>query len=61
MTDNTDCAATKALVDYIHWAISDEAAAQKAEALGYATLPGPVQALVSDKLAGVQCNGAPLK
>jgi len=61
MTDNTDCAETKALVDYIHWAISDEAAAQKAEALGYATLPGPVQALVSDKLAGVQCNGAPLK
>lgn len=57
MQDNTNCAKTKALVDYGEWAISDTAAAKKAEDLGYATLPGTVRALVEARLREVECNG----
>ncbi len=57
MTENKDCAKTKALLDYIEWAISDEAAAKKAEELGYATLPAAVRDLVEAKLHEVTCNG----
>ena len=57
MTENSDCAKTQALLDYIEWAISDQAAAQKAEELGYATLPAAVRDLVDAKLHEVECNG----
>ncbi len=57
MQENQDCAKTKALLDYIQWAISDPAAAQKAADLGYATLPDAVRDLVMAKLQEVQCNG----
>ncbi len=58
-TENTDCAKTQTLLNYIQWAISDGSAAQKAADLGYATLPDAVRSLVMDKLATVQCNGKP--
>ncbi len=57
LTENKDCTKTKALLDYIEWAISDEAAAKKAEELGYATLPAAVRDLVEAKLHEVSCNG----
>ncbi len=60
MKNNTDCAKTKALVEFIHWAITDEAAAQKAADLGYATLPPAVRDLVIEKLHQVECNGQPV-
>lgn len=59
MTENTDCAKTQALLNYIQWAISDGSAAQKAADLGYATLPDAVRSLVMDKINTVQCNGKP--
>ncbi len=57
LTENKDCTKTKALLDYIEWAVSDEAAARKAEELGYATLPAAVRDLVEVKLHEVSCNG----
>ena len=60
MKDNKDCVKTKALLDYIQWAISDDAAAKKAEELGYATLPPAVRDLVEAKLREVLCNGQPV-
>ena len=58
--ENTDCDKTAALLDYIRWAISDDAAAQKAADLGYATLPDAVRDLVMDKLHEVTCDGKPV-
>ena len=57
MQKNSDCNKTKALLNYIQWAISDQAAAQKAADLGYATLPASVRNLVTAKLHEVKCNG----
>jgi len=57
MTESSDCTKTKALLDYIEWAVSDSAAAQKAEELGYATIPPAVRDLVESKLQEVTCNG----
>jgi len=57
MQENKNCGKTKALLDYIRWALSDQAAGQKAADLGYATLPGPVRDLVLAKLHEVKCNG----
>jgi len=58
MKENEDCGKAKALLDFVQWAISDEAAAQKAADLGYATLPDPVRELVTAKLHEVTCNGS---
>ncbi len=57
MKDYKDCAKAKALVDFIHWALTDEAAAKKAADLGYATLPPAVQEKVFAKLHQMECNG----
>ncbi len=57
MQENTNCGKTKALIEYIQWAISDQGAAQKAADLGYATLPDAVRDLVMAKLQQVECNG----
>ena len=60
LSENTDCDKTAALLGYIQWAISDDAAAQKAADLGYATLPDAVHDLVMNKLHKVTCNGQPV-
>jgi len=57
MKENTDCRKTKVLLEFIQWAVSDEAASQKAADLGYATLPDAVRELVLSKLHEVRCNG----
>ena len=57
MKNNPDCAKTTALVDFIRWALTDEAAAKKAADLGYATLPPAVRDKVFAKLHQVECNG----
>lgn len=56
MKNNPDCAKTKALLDYIQWAITSPKAAQKAAELGYAALPKPVQQKVLAKLHEVECG-----
>ncbi len=57
MKNNTDCAKTKALVDFIRWALTSPEATQKAADLGYAPLPDPVRDKVLAKLHEVECNG----
>ncbi len=60
MKENRDCARTKALVDFITWAITSPEAAQKAADLGYAALSPAVQQKVLTKLRQVECNGVPI-
>ena len=57
MKENPDCAKTRALLEFIQWAITSPEAAQKAADLGYASLPEPVQQKVLAKLQQVECNG----
>ena len=57
MKDNKDCAKTKALLNFIKWAITSPEAAKKAAELGYAALPQAVQQKVLAKLQQVECNG----
>ncbi len=57
MKNNTNCAKTKALVDFIRWALTSPEATQKAADLGYAPLPEPVRDKVLAKLHEVECNG----
>ena len=59
-TSMTDCVKAQKLLDYIHWTLTDPAAAQRASDLGYSVLPGAVQKLVLDKLSQVTCNGKPV-
>ncbi len=60
MSEYQDCAKAKALIDFIKWAVTDDAAAQKAAELGYAALPDAVREMVLQKLAEVTCNGTPV-
>jgi phosphate transport system substrate-binding protein len=55
-----DCAKASALLDYIHWTLTDAGAAQRASDLGYAVLPTAVRDLVMAKLGEVTCNGSPV-
>lgn len=57
MKENPDCAKTKALLEFIRWAITSPEAVQKAADLGYASLPEAVQQKVLAKLQQVECNG----
>ncbi len=57
MKENKDCAKTRALLDFIKWAVTSPEAAKKASDLGYAPLPQAVQQKVLAKLQQVECNG----
>jgi phosphate transport system substrate-binding protein len=56
-TSMTDCTKAAKLLEYINWTITDAGAAQIANKLGYAVLPGPVQKMVIAKLGEVTCKG----
>lgn len=53
----TDCVKAQKLIEFIQWAETDPAAAQRATDLGYATLPPAVRDQVMAKLGEVTCNG----
>jgi phosphate transport system substrate-binding protein len=55
-----DCAKAAALMDYIHWTLTDEAAGQRAGQLGYSVLPAAVRDTVLAKLGEVTCGGNPV-
>jgi phosphate transport system substrate-binding protein len=55
------CAKPQKFLDFVHWALTDQGAAQRASDLGYATLPEAVRTKVFDKLAQVTCNGQPVE
>jgi phosphate transport system substrate-binding protein len=54
------CTKPQKLLDWIYWALTDQAAAKRAADLGYATLPEAVRSQVFAKLAQVTCDGKPL-
>ena len=54
------CAKTEKLLNFVHWALTDTGAAQRATALGYATLPETVRTQVFETLAKVTCDGRPV-
>src|SRR5258706_11505400 len=59
-TSMTDCVKAGKLLDYIHWTLTDNTAAKRAAALGYAVLPDAVRSQVLAKLGEVTCNGQPV-
>ena len=59
-TSMTDCVKAEKLLDYIHWTLTDQSAADRASKLGYAVLPGAVRDAVLAKLGEVTCNGNPV-
>jgi phosphate transport system substrate-binding protein len=59
-TSMTDCAKAQKLLEYVHWTLTDPAAAKRASDLGYSVLPGDVQKTVLAKLGEVTCNGNPV-
>lgn len=55
------CAKTEKFLNFVHWALTDAGAAQRATALGYAVLPETVRTKVFDTLAKVTCDGQPVQ
>jgi phosphate transport system substrate-binding protein len=58
--DDPNCIKAQKYLEWIHWALTDPGAAQRAADLGYATLPETVRAKVFDRLAQVTCDGQPM-
>ncbi len=54
------CDKAAALLEYIHWTLTDPGAAQRAADLGYAVLPDAVRSQVLDRLSQVTCDGNPV-
>jgi phosphate transport system substrate-binding protein len=59
-TSMQDCLKAQKILEYMHWALTDPGAAQRASSLGYATLPPDVQKVVLDRLSQVTCRGNPV-
>jgi phosphate transport system substrate-binding protein len=55
-----DCVKAQKILEYFRWTLTDQSAAAKASALGYAVLPDAVQKVVLTKLAEVTCKGNPV-
>ena len=55
-----DCLKASKLLGYLHWALTDDRAAQRAGELGYSVLPDSVRAKVLAKYSEVTCNGQPV-
>ena len=54
------CAKIEKYLNWVHWFLTDPAAAKRATDLGYAVLPDAVRAKVLDTLAKVTCDGKPV-
>ena len=54
------CAKIEKYLDWVHWFLTDPAAAKRATDLGYAVLPDAVRAKVFDTLSKVTCDGKPV-
>jgi phosphate transport system substrate-binding protein len=59
-TRMTDCVKARKLIEYIHWTLTDAAAADRAASLGYVVLPVAVRDQVLAKLGDVTCDGQPV-
>ena len=60
MTSMDDCVKAQKLLEYLNWALTDPAAAQRAAGLGYTVLPDAVREKVLAKLDQVTCQGQPV-
>jgi phosphate transport system substrate-binding protein len=60
MTSMEDCVKAQKLLEYLNWALTDAAAAQRAAGLGYTVLPDAVREKVLAKLGEVTCQGQPV-
>lgn len=58
-TSMTDCVKASKILEFLHWALTDESAAKQAGSLGYSVLPDAVRAKVLAKFGEVTCNGKP--
>jgi phosphate transport system substrate-binding protein len=55
------CVKAEKYLNWVHWFLTDPAAAKRATDLGYAVLPDTVRAKVFDTLAKVTCDGKPVQ
>jgi phosphate transport system substrate-binding protein len=55
------CIKAEKYLDWVHWFLTDPAAAKRAADLGYATLPDTVRTKVFSTLATVTCGGQPIQ
>jgi phosphate transport system substrate-binding protein len=60
MQSMTDCLKAQKLLEFLDWALTDPAAAQRAADLGYSVLPASVQQKVLARMSEVTCNGQPV-
>jgi len=59
-TSMTDCVKAQKLLEFLTWALTDPAAAQRAAQLGYSVLPQTVRDQAIAKYREVTCNGQPV-
>ena len=59
-TSMQDCQKAGKLLEFLHWAVTDAGAAQRAADLGYAVLPEKVRDQVLAKLGEITCQGNPV-
>jgi phosphate transport system substrate-binding protein len=59
-TSMKDCVKAQKILEFIHWALTDPTASQKASDLGYSVLPAAVRDTVLAKLGAVTCKGNPV-
>jgi len=59
-TSMTDCVKAQKILEFMHWALTDPSAGQKASDLGYSVLPAAVRDTVLAKLGAVTCKGNPV-
>jgi len=59
-TSMTDCVKAQKIVEFLKWALTDEAAGKQAAGLGYSVLPAAIRDQVLAKLGEVTCSGTPV-
>jgi phosphate transport system substrate-binding protein len=59
-TTMTDCVKAQKIVEFMKWALTDEAAGKQAAGLGYSVLPAAIRDQVLAKLGEVTCSGTPV-
>jgi phosphate transport system substrate-binding protein len=59
-TNDPGCVKVQKYLEWVHWTLTDPAAAKRAGELGYAVLPEAVRSKVFEKLAQVTCDGQPM-
>lgn len=56
----TDCVKARKMLEFLHWALTDPFASQRASELGYSVLPDAVRQRVFAKFSEVTCNSLPV-